>query len=1746
MFSDNTRRQRKEFFITLKKLEPTYMKRILFTSALCALMAFGAKAQTPAVFTPGYLAVFQEGNAGTNRCLPLGAVTGITNYSPEDIFGSRQNQIFIDQFDPNGLNQTNPSVRLAVPTNGYSAMLVNGNAGTEGYMTLSDDRSVLTFAAYAGDILSQTTGGQTAPSNIAYDRAVATVDAFTNLATIYRGTKWYGTATGKTNPRGVSTDGLGHFYGCGNGYGTLYYDVAAGDDPAQLQAIALTSCSRVQNHKLFNSVKGSESVNLFPAGVYTMVDFDNNPVDLPNAFSFLHLYLPAQAPYTNCIGFDINPSETVAYVCDDGGKVANGGGIQKYVRSGQSWKLAYNLAIPGYNGLNNGVMVDVGSTNTLVGCYSVSVDWSGPNPVVYATTADSGVNLANPYYGNRVIRINDTNTIQDGSVIIALTNILTTVARPPLVNGLQATNIVYKSVAFTPDLRPIITNQPASWSAAEHDNVSFSVGATANYAISYQWLQNGTNLAGQTSATLALSDVSTTMNGYTYQCIVSNFYGVVNSSVATLTVTPTAVLPVINLQNFTNYVGNNVSLTTSVGGTDPKGGYQWYFNGNALADGATGNGSTLSGTTSSTLNIQQAAITDAGNYSVSVTNIAGSTSNTAASLTLIYAAPIFVQPPQPITTFVGRTVTNVTSAYGQLLTNQWYSGFVGLYTITNTTTVITTNGVQLSSKKTSTTVTLGGYVTNVVTDGVSYSGSTAPKLTLLSVQTSQSAQLTVLSSLAFSTNNSFKTTGTTIVTNTYTTNVVSSVATNFSGYYSVVYGNPAGSITSSAAPLTVTVAPAHTFVSYTNQIYKQDFNSLPIPAGSSAEGGNPLTILNAVTNAAGINAANPTNVIVLADGNQNTNIIGTLSYSMDNPLDFGYPVFASGGIGGYGLASSMSGWYGWCQKSMVVSATFGDQSQGAIVNNGGVYRADGSSLAGVTNRALGLVATSKTGVNCIGIGFINSSTHTNNSINLSFLGELWRNNPNQQVLQFGYAIDPAGASATFSPAVADGSIVSINGNTINSVTDLNVTFVTNASSTFNDGTQLTNQVYKEAKNLIINDWAPGQTLWLVWQANTLGTAQDVAIDNLKFSAAIASLPAVVQVGANTYSAYDTTLTNGQWVYVDSDPAAGSPVRATQRSLGYREVDYKKQVPPTLFFSAVSPTTNSGVLVYDYTAQANSTNLVGFWAAKDVPIVIGTDGLAYITDGHHTTAGYLAASSLSRDIVPGQKRIILGHIVANYYNTNTGPVDVNDAWWTARAAENNAFLYGTNGDLLTLSGEPNYANLQPILPSVLAMPTTPSTLTGNGVVAMLASKYRGLTWGLADAIVVSGTTSAGVKIPGYKKAAPGSAVDLNFVEFYWADFLRNRIVWDDTLSGSPYGSANGDASVTAAPLSFFTAVANGIALARSEVYRDEYGRLISAYTNSVLFPPTTVNWAQGSISNGFAKVTDTYHMFIRNDSTIAGDITPSALSTNILHIDAATALTVTNVASNFLTVIVNGGSTLTTKWKDSTVTNSTLTLPAGTATVTFNGTLTASSLVVSNGTLGGNGIINGAVTVNAGATLAPGSSIGTLTVNGPVSLNGTTVMEINKSGVVRTSDLLTGVTTLTRGGTLTVTATGTALVGGDSFHLFIAGNYAGSFATINLPTLASGLAWDTHNLGVNGNIAVVSTTAVSLAPNFSGGNLNLTWPSDHAGWRLEIQTNTLSTGLGTNWFTWPNSADSTSAAIPVDPANGSVFLRLAFP
>jgi polygalacturonase len=74
----------------------------------------------------------------------------------------------------------------------------------------------------------------------------------------------------------------------------------------------------------------------------------------------------------------------------------------------------------------------------------------------------------------------------------------------------------------------------------------------------------------------------------------------------------------------------------------------------------------------------------------------------------------------------------------------------------------------------------------------------------------------------------------------------------------------------------------------------------------------------------------------------------------------------------------------------------------------------------------------------------------------------------------------------------------------------------------------------------------------------------------------------------------------------------------------------------------------------------------------------------------------------------------------------------------------------------------------------------------------------------------------------------------------------------------------------------------------------------------------------------------------------------------------------------------------------------------------------------------------------------------------------------------------------------------------------------------------------------------SNVSTNLSFQPSGNQLQLWWPADHMGWRLQIQTNGLDEGLGSSWITVPNSTNTTAATILIDPSNGSVFLRLIYP
>ena len=156
-----------------------------------------------------------------------------------------------------------------------------------------------------------------------------------------------------------------------------------------------------------------------------------------------------------------------------------------------------------------------------------------------------------------------------------------------------------------------------------------------------------------------------------------------------------------------------------------------------------------------------------------------------------------------------------------------------------------------------------------------------------------------------------------------------------------------------------------------------------------------------------------------------------------------------------------------------------------------------------------------------------------------------------------------------------------------------------------------------------------------------------------------------------------------------------------------------------------------------------------------------------------------------------------------------------------------------------------------------------------------------------------------------------------------------------------------------------------------------------------------------------------------------------------------------------------------------------TTTVGAGSLQVDGQLNTGNVTVQNGaTLAGSGELDGPVTVLSGGRLAPGAGgVGVLTINNSLTLGGMAEMELSKTGGGLSSDQAAGLTTLVYGGSLLVTNTGTDFfAAGDTFRLFLANNYSGSFTNLTLPVLSGGLGWDTANLGVNGSLTVVSTTS----------------------------------------------------------------------
>lgn len=187
----------------------------------------------------------------------------------------------------------------------------------------------------------------------------------------------------------------------------------------------------------------------------------------------------------------------------------------------------------------------------------------------------------------------------------------------PLATSAEAQTLAATTAA------PAILIEPQDQTAPVGSNVSFYVSTDSSVA-KYQWMKNGTKLSGKTKTNLTLTKITPSSAGsYSVKVTVSKTN--IISRDALLTVTPAGPLPEITTQpkDLTVAQKATAKFTVSVKSTTPKG-YQWLFNGNPISKA-----------TAASCTVSKAQFTNAGEYSVIVTNWGGAVTSSAGFLTVV-------------------------------------------------------------------------------------------------------------------------------------------------------------------------------------------------------------------------------------------------------------------------------------------------------------------------------------------------------------------------------------------------------------------------------------------------------------------------------------------------------------------------------------------------------------------------------------------------------------------------------------------------------------------------------------------------------------------------------------------------------------------------------------------------------------------------------------------------------------------------------------------------------------------------------------------------------------------------------------------------------------------------------------------------------------------------------------------------------------------------------------------------------
>ena len=263
---------------------------------------------------------------------------------------------------------------LAIPSTGSSALVNSGSATSEGALNLSANGQYLVFAGYNANAGTAAIASTTAAAT---PRAVATVDASGNYTLAAASSSFFS----GNNIRSAASDGAGNFWAAGANTGVAYMgNNSAATAPFQPARSPICAWSRLLATTCYYLV----GFRQFTRGIYEVA---GNPTSGSTTAVNLINNGASASPYD----FAFNSTLTLAYIADsDAYTTSSGiGGVEKWEYNGSAWVFDYSISM-GTNGANG-----------------LAVDFSGANPVIFATSAN----------GQSLFDITDTNSAAIGTLL---------------------------------------------------------------------------------------------------------------------------------------------------------------------------------------------------------------------------------------------------------------------------------------------------------------------------------------------------------------------------------------------------------------------------------------------------------------------------------------------------------------------------------------------------------------------------------------------------------------------------------------------------------------------------------------------------------------------------------------------------------------------------------------------------------------------------------------------------------------------------------------------------------------------------------------------------------------------------------------------------------------------------------------------------------------------------------------------------------------------------------------------------------------------------------------------------------------------------------------------------------------------------------------------------------------------------------------------------------------------------------